>query len=69
LYQHRPWLNEPAQDTPENRQTASLVAFVIILLLLIMGLFLVRQLRTSSTMQDCLLAGRRNCELTVRVEH
>jgi hypothetical protein len=69
LYQHRPWINEPEEDTPENRQTASLVGFVIILLLLIMGLFLVQQLRTSSAMQDCLLAGRRNCELLVHIGH
>jgi hypothetical protein len=35
---------------------------VIILVLLVGGLFLVHQLRRSSMIEDCLMAGRRNCD-------
>ncbi len=65
MYQHRPWLNEPEQDRPEDRQTASLVGFVIVLLLLVFSLFLVQQLRNATAVEDCLLAGRRNCDAVV----
>jgi hypothetical protein len=37
--------------------------------LLIGGLFLVRQLRTASKIEDCLLAGRRNCDAMVINPH
>jgi len=48
-----------------DRQTASLAAVAIILALLTVGLFLVHTLRHSTAVEDCLLAGRRNCDAVV----
>lgn len=64
MYEHRPWLGED-RNTAADRQTASLVGVVIILVLLVSGLFLVQHLRQASAVGDCLLAGRRNCDLLV----
>jgi hypothetical protein len=52
-------------DKTAQRQTASLAGIVIILVLLIGGLFLVRQLRTETLIEDCLMAGRQNCDTLV----
>jgi hypothetical protein len=66
VYRGRPWqVDEEADDQVARRQTGGLVGIVIILVLLIVGLFLVRQLRIDSELQDCLLAGHRNCDLLV----
>jgi hypothetical protein len=41
----------------------------VVLLLLVGGLFLVQQLRAASMVEDCLLAGRRNCDVLVTGRH
>jgi hypothetical protein len=69
LYSHRPLLEESAHDKVAARQTAGLVSLAIILLLLIVGLFLVRQLRASAVIEDCLMSGRRNCDILVTEAH
>lgn len=43
------------------RQTAALMGFIVILLLAIAGVVLVRELRDNASLEDCLMAGRRNC--------
>ena len=62
--QHQLRLDAEADETA-NRQTNSLAGVVIILLLLIAGLFLVQTLRTKALIEDCLLSGRRNCDIYV----
>jgi hypothetical protein len=62
LYRHHHWLGNESDHKTADRQTASLVGMVIILFLLIGGLFLVHQLRRSSMIEDCLMAGRRDCD-------
>ncbi len=69
MYIHRPWLNEPAQDSVENRQTAGLVGIVVVLVILVASLFLVHQLRNATAIEDCLLAGRHNCDAFVTAQH
>jgi hypothetical protein len=69
LYTHRPLLDEREEEQAENRQTSSLFGIVIILLLLVIGLFLVRQLRTSAAIEDCLLSGRTNCDTVVSTQN
>ena len=44
-----------------NRRTAALMGCVVILVLAILGILLVRELRQKSNLEDCLMAGRRNC--------
>ncbi len=43
------------------RRTAALMGFVVILILAIAGVVLVRELGKKATLEDCLMAGRRNC--------
>ena len=45
-----------------DRQTASLAGVAITLLLLVVGLFLVRELHDKAMIEDCLLSGRSNCD-------
>jgi hypothetical protein len=65
LYTHRPLLEESARDTGAARQTAGLVGIAVALLLIVIGLFLVRHLRASAAVEDCLMAGRINCDALV----
>ncbi len=65
MLRQRPWLEEAEEQREANRQTASLAAVAVTLLLLILGLFLVRELTAKSRIEDCLLSGRRNCDVVV----
>ena len=50
-------------DQDDNdRQTASLAGLAVALALLVACLFLFYHLREKSRLEDCLLAGRTNCE-------
>ena len=48
-------------DQDAARRTAALMGFIVVLVLAIAGVFLVRELRLSTSIEDCLMAGRRNC--------
>ena len=43
------------------RRTAALMGFIVILVLAIAGVVLVRELAKNASLEDCLMAGRRNC--------
>ena len=45
----------------EARRTRASMGLIVILLLAIAGVILVRALREKSQIEDCLMAGRRNC--------
>jgi len=45
----------------EARRTNASMGLIVILLLAIVGVILVRALREKSQIEDCLMAGRRNC--------
>jgi hypothetical protein len=45
---------------PPSRRNA-LIAMVAIVLLVVGGVWLARVLHTSTRLEDCLMAGRRNC--------
>ena len=45
-----------------NRVTSSLAGLAMALLLVVVGLFLVQQLRDKARLEDCLLSGRINCD-------
>ena len=49
-------------ETAADRQTASLAALAVVLLLVVAGLQLVHVLGASAALEDCLMAGRRNCD-------
>ena len=48
-------------DDDAERRTGALMGFIVILVLVIAGVVLVRELRKKATLEDCLMAGRRNC--------
>jgi hypothetical protein len=45
----------------EARRTAASMGLIVILLLAIAGVWLVRELRQESQIEDCLMQGRHNC--------
>jgi hypothetical protein len=59
LFDDTRWL--PESDEEADRQTASLAAVAVTLLLIVIGLFLVHELRAKAVLEDCLLSGRTNC--------
>lgn len=65
MQQQRRWLLE-ADEEAANRQTASLAGVAITLLLLVIGLFLVRELHAKVAVEDCLMSGRSNCDWLVQ---
>lgn len=65
MQQERPWLVEQ-DDEAANRQTASLAGVAVTLLLVAVGLFLVRELHAKSAIEDCLMAGRIQCDWLVQ---
>ena len=67
MYQRRSWQDEADEQAQAeaDRRTASLAGVAVTLLLLVLGLFLVRALHAESALEDCLMAGRRNCDVLV----
>ena len=65
MQQHNPLAVED-DDEAADRQTASLAGVAITLLLLVVGLFLVRELHAKVTVEDCLMAGRIHCDWLVQ---
>jgi hypothetical protein len=48
-----------------DRQTASLAGLAVTLLVIIICVFLLKQLHAKSAIEDCLMAGRSNCDLII----
>lgn len=65
MQQHRPLTVQDDQEAAD-RQTVSLAGIAITLLLLVIGLFLIRELHTKMIIEDCLMAGRSDCDLLVQ---
>ncbi|HEY0206075.1 MAG TPA: hypothetical protein VGC15_18205 [Acetobacteraceae bacterium] len=51
----------------ENRLTLSLAGLTVALALVIVGLLLFTHLRDKARIEDCLLAGRLNCDAVLLV--
>jgi hypothetical protein len=52
-------------DTPQiiaDRQTGGLAAIAVVLALVVVGLALVHELQHSGRIEDCMMAGRTNCD-------
>lgn len=57
----RRWTDIEDDEAGANRQTASLAAMAVLILLVVVGLELIHTLRYKATIEDCLLSGRTNC--------
>jgi hypothetical protein len=53
--------NDIGEHPDAARRTAALMGFIVILVLAITGVVLVRELTKNASLEDCLMAGRRNC--------
>ncbi len=64
----------PEEDTSlddqagADRQTESLAALALLLLLVVVGLFLVRVLMAEGVVEDCLMAGGHNCDAVLAMQ-
>jgi hypothetical protein len=52
--------NSNDTDGHDSRRPA-LIGLIVVLALVVAGYFLVTALRRNSNLEDCLMAGRRNC--------
>ncbi len=60
----RPCFDETEDDRQAaDRQSTSLAGLAVALLLVVIGLFLVRELHAAAVAEDCVLTGRSNCLL------
>jgi flagellar biogenesis protein FliO len=59
----KPMNNQPRNrdDEADQRRSGALIGLIIILALAIAGVWLVRELREKSQLEDCLMSGRTNC--------
>jgi len=48
-------------EREEARRTAALMGFIVVLVLAIAALWLVREIGRTTRIEDCLMAGRKNC--------
>ena len=53
--------SQNGDDEADQRRSAALIGLIIILALAIAGVWLVRELREKSQLEDCLMSGRTNC--------
>ena len=52
-----------------NRQTLSLAGLAVTLAVLVMCIFLVKQLAHTTQIEDCLMASRLNCDKVAATVH
>jgi hypothetical protein len=48
---------------PQENRTPAMAGLAIAVVLLVVGLWLARELTAASKMQDCLMSGRSNCNV------
>jgi hypothetical protein len=53
------------EQAEADRQTTSLAGMAVALLLVVVGLFLIRELHAKTVVEDCLLAGRHDCDVVL----
>lgn len=60
--QHLPVLQRPEDEqNAANRQTESLAGLALTIAILVVSLFVLRQLQYSTKLEDCNMAGRLSC--------
>ncbi|WP_424167098.1 hypothetical protein [Bradyrhizobium sp.] len=59
----KPESPKPERPEPAGSRTPAMAGLAIAVVLLVVGLWLARELRAASKMQDCLMSGRTNCNV------
>jgi hypothetical protein len=49
------------EPEPKENRTPAIAGLLIAVILLVVGLWLARELTAASKMQDCMMSGRTNC--------
>ena len=52
----------PDREDDVQRTRNNVAVFIAVVVVIVLGVLLVRALKHSTDMQDCLAAGHRNCE-------
>jgi len=52
----------PDDPGPEGSRRGAVAGLIFAVVLLVVGLWLARELRSASQIQDCVMSGRSNCE-------
>ena len=68
MRQVRRWVDTEDEEAGINRQTASLAAMAVLLLLVVVSFALFQELRYKATVEDCLMSGRTNCGVAIPLE-
>jgi hypothetical protein len=58
---------EREREEDERRFTASLAGLAVALLLLVIGLYLTKELAAESKLEDCMMQGRHDCGTRVEL--
>ena len=58
-------LSRDDEQEAADRQTLSLAGLALVLFLVVVSLFVFRQLAAQAALEDCLLANRTNCDLLI----
>ena len=58
-----PQTTGPEDTDSQASRTPALLGLAIAVVLLVVGLWLARELTAASKMQDCLMSGRTNCNV------
>jgi hypothetical protein len=53
----------PKPQEPDDNRRGAIAGLVIAVVLLVVGIWLARDLTAASKMQDCLMSGRTNCNV------
>jgi len=59
----KPQKSRTEDSEPQANRTPAMAGFAIAVVLLVVGLWLARELTAASKMQDCLMSGRTNCNV------
>jgi hypothetical protein len=59
---NRPDHDDRRRQDEKDRQTKALAGLALILALAVIALIVVQRLRSEGQIEDCLLAGRSNCD-------
>ena len=64
--QHLPAMRaQEDEQKAANRQTESLAGLALTIAILVLSLFVLRQLQHSTQLEDCIMAGRLSCGMPV----
>ena len=59
----KPQNTGPEDSEPQGNRMPAMAGLAIAVVLLVVGLWLARELTAASKMQDCLMSGRTNCNV------